>query len=298
MQLTELNSGIINKRSKVSILNMMTYVMSVLIHTYETILDVFEINIARLLAQRINGTPEYYAMVAKKYQFDPSTHKPDKLVFDEETLKIGYENVDKSHQIITQSAWEYNVVQTTVDENEIVDIVSGIVLKVCKESSSSEDEAAIYEPLSPAEMTGFRNFINQIKFLGAKIFCISTYGDILTVSATIKYNKDYVTEEQVFDDVKVKLIEYAKNLGYNGYIYYQAIVDALQSSEFVLDVEAGTTITLTPFSPEDDEYGEAVSVTSRQTAYSGYVTYIDADGESTINTTNLTLVGISQQNEY
>ena len=298
MQLTELDSGITNKKSKVSILNLFTYVMSVLIYTYETILDVFEINIAKLLSQRINGTPEYYAMVAKKYQFNPSTLTPDKLVFDEDTLKIGYETVDKAHQIITQSAWEYNIVQTTTDEDEVVEIRNGIILKVCKDRSASEDEAAVYEPLSVAEMTGFRNFINQIKFLGAKIACVSTYGDVLTISnCVIKYNKDYITADQAFESVKQALVKYAKGLGYNAYVYYQAIVDAIQGAEYVLDVEAGTIVTLTPFDPSNNQYGDAINVTSRQTAYSGYVTYINGNGVSTINRTNLTFVGISSASE-
>lgn len=298
LQLTEMDSGILNRKGKMSILNLFTYVMSVLIYTYETILDVFEINIARLLSQRINGTPEYYAMVSKKYQFNSSTQAPDKLVFDEGTLKIGYETVDTSHQIIKQSAWEYSIIQTTNDNDEAVEVRNGIVLKVCKNSSSSEDEAAVYEPLSAAEMTGFRNFINQIKFLGAKISCVSTFGDILTIAnCTITYNKDYINEDQAFESVKSALIKYAKSLDYNGYIYYQAIIDAIQSADNVLDVSNGTEVYLTSFDTGENAYGEPVAVSGRVTAYSGYVTFIDANGQSTINKTNLTFVGISPAQE-
>ena len=52
LQITELNSGLTN--SKMSILNLITYVMSVLIHSYHVILDIFEIEIANIISTRIN----------------------------------------------------------------------------------------------------------------------------------------------------------------------------------------------------------------------------------------------------
>lgn len=299
MQITELDSGILNSRSKMSIMNLFTYVMSVLIYTYETILDVFEVNIAKLLSQRINGTPEYYAFIAKKYQYNDATQTADELFFDEDALKVRYKELNTSHQIVTQSAWEYNVINTTNNDGVEVAVRNGIVLKVCKDSADSDSESgAIYEPLSNYEMTGFRAYINQVKFLGAKISCISTYGDILTISnCNVKYNKNYITATQAFEGIKAALISYAQNIGYNGYIYYQSIIDAIQSAEYILDIEPGTVITLTPFDSALNAYGEPVVLNGRMTAYSGYVTFLDGEGNSTINTTNITLSGISSAQE-
>lgn len=300
LQITEMDSGVLNSRSKMSIMNLFTYVMAVLIYTYETILDVFEVNIARLLSQRINGTPEYYAFISKKYQYDHTAEAPDELYFDEDSLKVRYREINTAHQIVTQSAWEYNLTTTTNNEGEEVEIRNGIVLKVCKDSSDSSDteSGAVYEPLTNAEMTGFRSYINQVKFLGAKISCISTYGDILTISnCNIKYNKDYVTAAQAFASVKAALINYAQNIGYNGYIYYQSIIDAIQSADYILDIEPGTVITLTPFDSALNDYGEPVVLNGRMTAYSGYVTFLDSEDNSTINTDNLILSGISTASE-
>lgn len=299
MQVTEMDSGILNSRSKMSIINLFTYVMAVMIYTYETILDVFEVNIARLLSQRINGTPEYYALIAKKYQYDKANEAPDELYFDEDALKVRYRQIDTSHQIITQSAWEYNIINTTNNNGEEVAVRNGIVLKVCKDSESVDTESgAVYEPLSNYEMTGFRTYINQVKFLGAKISCISTYGDILTISnCNIKFNKDYITAAQAFENVKAALINYAQNIGYNGYIYYQAIIDAIQSAEYILDIEPNTVITLTPFDAALNDYGDPVVLNGRTTAYSGYVTFLDKNSNSTINTRNLIFSGISSATE-
>ena len=300
LQITEVDSGILNSRSKMSIMNLFTYVMSVLIYTYETILDIFEVNIAKLLSQRINGTPEYYAFIAKKYQYDAVAGAPDELYFDEDALKVKYSVIDTSHQIVTQSAWEYNLTTTTNNDGEEIEIRNGIILKVCKDATDTSDSesGAVYQPLSNAEMTGFRSYINQVKFLGAKISCISTYGDILTISnCNIKYNKDYVTAAQAFASVKAALINYAQNIGYNGYIYYQSIIDAIQSADYILDIEPGTVITLTPFDSALNAYGEPVTLNGRMTAYSGYITFLDSEDNSTINTDNLIFSGISTASE-
>ena len=76
LQLTELNSGRTN--SKLSMMNLITYVTAVCIHTYEAVLDVFQLKIAEILNGRINGTPDWYVMTAKKFQYNPLMRVPPK----------------------------------------------------------------------------------------------------------------------------------------------------------------------------------------------------------------------------
>ena len=71
LQITELNSGLTN--SKMSILNLITYVMSVLIHSYHVMLDIFEIEIANIISTRINGTAQWYVIMATKFQYNNNT---------------------------------------------------------------------------------------------------------------------------------------------------------------------------------------------------------------------------------
>ena len=56
LQLTELNTG--RSNSKLSMINLLTYVVAVCIHTYEAILDLFQVKIVEVLNGRINGTPD------------------------------------------------------------------------------------------------------------------------------------------------------------------------------------------------------------------------------------------------
>ncbi len=275
LQITELNSGRLN--SKMSVLNIITYVVAAMIYTYETILDVFEVNISKLIDSRINGTAQYYATMAKMFQYNAMTQKGDELTYNEDTGKIEYKTIDKSHRIITHSAYQYYSDET------------GVVIKVCKDSGES-GEGSVYTWLTDSELTAFKSYINEIKFIGADIQCLSIPGDLMNVVAQIVYDDLYITEEQAFDAVKKALIDYSKNLNYNGYIYYQSVIDAIQSVDHIVDVvgEGGTdhaTITLCPCDRSGRRYSEvAQELYGRQTAYSGYITFVNelSDNESTL----------------
>lgn len=275
LQITDLDSG--RTSSKMSIMNLLTYVMASLIYTYETILDYFEVNIAQLLSTRINGTPEYYVAMSKLFQFNSNTETGDQLIFDEETLKLRYATVNAGNRIISQAAY---------DNHNPNDSTEGIDLKVCRNNTSQDevDMGTPYSPLTNAQLTAFRSYINSIKFLGAKIYPISVPGDILTItSCEVIYNDLYITEEQAFDNVRSALISYLGNLAYNGYVYYQAIIDAIQNAEYIISVSSEARISILKYNPSTNSYeSEAVQLTNRSKAYAGYAKWIDQDGESTI----------------
>ena len=65
LQVTELTNT-----SKMSIINAFTWVTSAAIYSFETLMDVFMIDIAKVFNSRINGTPEYYANAMLKWQAD------------------------------------------------------------------------------------------------------------------------------------------------------------------------------------------------------------------------------------
>ena len=71
LQLTELNTG--RSNSKLSIINLLTYVVAVCIHTYEAVLDIFQVRIAEVLNGRVNGTPDWYAIMSKKFQYNATS---------------------------------------------------------------------------------------------------------------------------------------------------------------------------------------------------------------------------------
>ena len=53
--------------------------------------------------------------------------------------------------------------------------------------------------------------LKKIEYI-TKTYLKNEYGS----NCNIKYNKDYITAAQAFENVKAALIDYAQNIGYNG----------------------------------------------------------------------------------
>lgn len=270
LQITELNSGL--TRSKMSILNLITYVQSLLIYSYQTVLDVFEVNIANLINSRINGTSMWYATMALKFQYNNITNSGDTLVFNEDTLKIQYETINESHRIIAKSAYDDNG-------------TNGIILKVCKKNSNSEEIAngINYTQLTSSELTAFKGFLNQIKFIGAKVQALSIPGDIITIkNCEVTYDDQYITEDQALSIIQNAMIDFAASLDYNAYIYSQTIIDFILKSEYIMNISTGVELTIKEYDTATREYKAEKKLTNIQKAYSGYVRFLDENGNTTI----------------
>lgn len=288
LQLTELNSG--RTENKMSMMNLLTYVMAVLIHTYETMLDIFEVNIAKSIKSRVNGTPPFYVRMAQLFQYNPVTGTGDEFGFDEETLMLQYNEVNESHRIVAIAAWQPN------EDND------GIILKVGKNNDSSEmvESGTLYQPLTDSEMTALKTYMDQVKFIGSKILCISLPGDIITIKcengAAIYYNDDYITQEQALLNIQNALSEFAKDFSYNGYLYYQSVIDKLQTVENIEDLDSGIIVEVMSYDPVAGDYTEAVSIRGRYLTESGYIRFIDKNGKTTINLDNIVLKPKSSRN--
>lgn len=94
LELTEFENS-----SKMSILDAFTWVTSACIWTFENVMDVFKIDLAKDLHHRINGTPAYFANALLKYQ------SGDDLVMNEDGTVFSYPNIDTSKRIITKVAY-------------------------------------------------------------------------------------------------------------------------------------------------------------------------------------------------
>lgn len=289
LQLTELNSG--RSNSKLSIINLLTYVVAVCIHTYEAILDLFQVRIAEVLNGRINGTPDWYAIIAKKFQYNNVTETGDELIFNEDSMKIEYANVDLSHRIIEKSAWQ-------TDGN------GELTLKVCKANSNSNEvnNGIPYMQLNDNELTAFRMFIQQIKFVGAKIVCESLPGDIIIIIADknnpIFYNDSYVTKAQALTELQQAMINFANEMKFNGMLYYQSVLDSIRKIEHITDIGNHIKIYVRSYDMEERKYKEPVELTNRIRLKSGYVRFLDENSIMTINEENLTLIAASKMDEY
>lgn len=287
LQITELDSG--RTGSKMSMLNLITYVMAVLIHTYEVTLDLFQADVASIISNRINGTAPYYALVSKLFQFNPESQVGDRLIFNEDTYKIEYETINVSHRIIAQSSYED------------YDSDGAIVLKVCKNSNDSNDieNGTIYTQLSDAELTAFKNYISTIKYCGAKIYCVSNPGDIVLIHtnsiAPIYYNDALVTRTQAIQNIKKAISEYTSTFEYDTYISYQKIIDVIQNAEGITDISANVKIGVKKYNNKTGIYDGEKMISGRTRSGSGFIKFIDTDGISTLD--GLTLISETSRKE-
>ena len=81
--------------SKMSVMNGILWVVAAVIYSFETLLDVFAVDITEAINGRINGTPNYYASALLQYQ------QGDELIVREDGLAFGYAAVDETKRIIT-----------------------------------------------------------------------------------------------------------------------------------------------------------------------------------------------------
>ena len=284
LQLTELNSG--RSNSKLSILNLITYVVAVCIHTYEAILDVFQIKIAEVLNGRINGTPEWYAIMAKKFQYNSATEQGDELFFNENTLKIEYIQPDSSHRIIEKVGWQIDG--------------KGLLLKVCKanENSNELNNGIPYMPLNDQELTAFKSFIQNIKFIGANIYCESVSGDVLTIVADdnnrIVYDDRYITADQALKSIQQSLIDFVNAYSFNEPLYYQAVLDVIRKTEYITDIGNNIKVYVSSYNTQENKYDEPVELINRTKLKSGYIRLLDANSALTINGDNLKFIAESK----
>lgn len=201
--------------SKLSILNGITWVVSAVIYSFETILDVFAYDISETINKRINGTPDYYARALLQYQ------KGDELTVREDGLAFGYASVDESKQIITQVSYE--------ESTDDINLDSKLVLKV-----ATGDKGNL-SPIPGDELVQIRTYLNRIKFAGTRIEVTSLPGDVLVPRLSV-YWDGAISEAEVYDNIEASLNEYMMNIDFNAGIYVSKVMAAIRSAEHVTDV--------------------------------------------------------------
>ena len=105
--------------SKMSVMNGVAWMVAALIYTFESILDVFAVDVSETLDSRINGTPRYYAEALLRYQ------KGDTLRVREDGLGFGYASEDPTKRIVTQVSYTESTDDRNVDSKLILKVATG-----------------------------------------------------------------------------------------------------------------------------------------------------------------------------
>lgn len=239
--------------SKMSVLDTITWVQASCIWAFETILDVFKVDIAQDLNNRINGTPAYYAKALLKYQ------SGDELEMNEDGTAFSYPSVNEEKRIITKVSY------AEVEEAGFHD--KKLFLKI------ATGEPGAYRQIDESEMVAIRSYARQIAFAGTNLTVVSRQGDILIPRLTV-YHDGAASEADVYQNIEDALAQFITNLDFNGVVYVQKILDAIQSAEHVVDVyintEAGQGVYVAQFD-DDNNLGEAQPVDRFFVPNSGYL---------------------------
>lgn len=217
LELTEFQNS-----SKMSILDAFTWTTSACIWAFENLLDVFKVDIVNDLQNRINGTAGYYANALLKYQ------SGDELEMNDEGTAFMYASTDPSKRIITRVSYSEYQEAGFNDKALLLKIATG--------------EPGAYTRIDAEEMTAIQAYMNQISFAGTHATVVSRYGDVLVPRVTV-YHDGAVTPDEIYSNIEKSLNDFVQNLSFDGMVYVQRIVDAIQRADHVVDVYIDSTTT-------------------------------------------------------
>ncbi len=217
LELTEFENS-----SKMSILDAFTWVVAACIWTFENVLEVFKVDLARDLQNRINGTPAYFANALLKYQ------SGDELVINEEGTIFSYPTIDPTKRIITKVAY--------CEEEE-----QGFHDKIVRFKIATGTPGA-YSRINDNELIAIRAYLNQLLFAGKHARVVSRIGDVL-VPRVVVYYDGAVTEDDLYKSIEEALNNYIASIEFDGMVYAQKVIDAIQKVEHVTDVAVSSNDT-------------------------------------------------------
>lgn len=217
LELTEFSNG-----SKMSVLDAFTWVVSACIWAHENVMDVFKVDLASDLQNRINGTPAYYANALLKYQ------SGDDLVINEEGTICSYATIDTTKRIITKVAYSEVAEENFNDKMLLLKIATG--------------EAGSHSQIDNDELVKIRAYLNKLLFAGQHALVVSRKGDVIVPKITVYYD-GAVEESEVYKNIETALGNFITNVSFDGAVYAQKIIDAVQSAEHVVDVQVDSEAT-------------------------------------------------------
>lgn len=215
LELTEFKND-----SKMSILDAFTWVTSSCIWAFENILDVFKVDLAKDLQNRVNGTPAYFANALLKYQ------SGDDLVVSEDGTSFSYATIDESKRIISKVSYSEVVEDGYHDKLAIYKIATG--------------EPGAYARIEEDELLAIRAYLGKILFAGQHAMVVSRNGDVLIPRVTV-YHDGAISEDELYTNIENSLNDFIANMSFDGMLYAQKIIDCIQNAEHVTDVEVDRT---------------------------------------------------------
>lgn len=144
---------------------------------------------------------------------------------NEEGTAFSYPTIDETKRVITRVSYSEYQEEGFYDKQLILKIATG--------------EPGAYERVSDEELLAIRAYFNQIAFAGTHATIVSRKGDVLVPRVTVYYD-GAISEEEVYKNIEDALNNFIANVSFDGVIYTQKIIDAIQRAEHVVDVHIST----------------------------------------------------------
>jgi hypothetical protein len=209
----------LNSSSQSAIWRKWVYIVALAIHLHERFFDIFKSVLQDILASRQPGTGNWYAEKCLEFQLG------DNLVYNKGF--VGYSIIDPSKQIVTKASFKEDS--------------GALTLKVAKGGETLES-------LSAEEKQQFDKYIEQIKYSGTNVTVISQNADKMRLTAEVFYNGIYALNI-IQTACEEALNEYLRNLPFDGKVYLNSVIDALQEVEGVNDVAVSSLEIVTGSTP-------------------------------------------------
>ncbi len=212
----ELNA--LNSPSADSFFGLIKKMIAFLVRTWELGFDKFRAEIDTSIANQQIGTLQWYVNRVKEFQYGDLLQISDNKIF--------YAVPDVNKQIVKQAS-----ASEVMDGNK-----AKIIIKAVK------NESGALQPLSIDENDALKEYLKKIKFAGVLVETVTLPANILKLKLEVQINRlmlnpngSRIGNDTVFP-VKNAIVEYLKQLPFDGIFYWTLLVDKLQAMPEVKDV--------------------------------------------------------------
>lgn len=204
----------INNASKVAIWRIQAWVIAVGIWTHEKLWDKHKQELQDIVDGSEPPTVEWYRREIFKFQYDTNANAAIPLQII--NGRPQYSSIDPALQIIARCS----IVETGQ---------ATALIKVVKNDNG-------LKALTNNEMQALESYIDDKAAMGTLYTLVSQNADKLQVTGTVYYNPQ-VAPSVIQNDVEAAIDHYlAEELAFNGDVFYQKVVDAMQQVNGVVDV--------------------------------------------------------------
>lgn len=258
VQNTELSS--FENTSKMSVVNSICYIVAAAIWSFENMLDIFLVDVAKDIRKHYTGTVLYYTNMLLKYQ------SGDELKVKDDFSGFYYDVEDESKKVVKVAIGDAVEVGGFFDKQ--------LVFKVAQVKNDA------FLQIDEEELSNINNYMQQIAFAGTNVMVVSRKGDIVVPKLEVVYDGTS-NENDVRTNVEKAINEYLKSISFSAKLYPNKLVAAIMSVPGVVDVHDDDEHELGIFVAQCDDNDKYMlrRYVSSLSLYSGYGRQSTGTGE-------------------